>query len=68
MAVVDRVRSGDRYAIMLGKNSDWTARLDGAITELKNEGKVAEIYETWFGVAPDPSTSSVMVLDLPKPE
>lgn len=68
MEVVDKIRSGDRYAIMLGKGSAWTPRLNDAISELKTEGTVAKIYEKWFGVAPDPDTSTVMVVDLPKAE
>lgn len=68
MEVVDRIRSGDRYAIMLGKGSEWTPRLNGAISELKEDGTVAEIYEKWFGVAPDADTSTVMVVDLPAPQ
>jgi polar amino acid transport system substrate-binding protein len=65
MEVVDRIRSGDRYAIMLGKGSEWTPRLNQAISELKEDGTLATIYEKWFGEAPDPSTSTVMVVDLP---
>ncbi|MEM8854529.1 MAG: ABC transporter substrate-binding protein [Pseudomonadota bacterium] len=68
LEVAGRIRSGDRYGIMLGKNSPWTEKVNGAISELKEDGTLAAIYEKHLGVAPDAGTSTVTVLELPKAE
>ena len=36
------------------------------ITDLKKDGTIAKIYETWFGTAPDAGTTTVDVVDMPK--
>jgi len=68
LTVAERIETGDRYAIMLGKDSEWTARVNEAISELKEDGTLAEIYERHLGVAPDEGTSTVSVLPLPSTE
>jgi polar amino acid transport system substrate-binding protein len=65
LTVAERIETGDRYAIMLGKGSDLTKRINQAISELKEDGTLAAIYEKHLGVAPDEGTSTVTVLPLP---
>lgn len=68
LTVAERIETGDRYGIMLGKGSEWTGRVNEAISELKEDGTLAEIYERHLGVAPDEGTSTVTVLPLPSAE
>ncbi|MCF3932854.1 ABC transporter substrate-binding protein [Acuticoccus sp. M5D2P5] len=65
LKVAARIKTGDRYGMMLAKNSPLTERVNDAISALKEDGTLAAIYETHLGVAPDPGTSTVTVLDLP---
>jgi polar amino acid transport system substrate-binding protein len=53
---------------MLGKGSDLTGPVNAAISTLKEDGTLAEIYERHLGVAPDEGTSTVTVLPLPSTE
>jgi len=65
MTTGESISTGDRYAIMLAKGSPWTQKASDAITELKEEGFLAQIHEKWFGVPPIEGTSTVTVLDVP---
>ena len=65
MHVVERIKTGDRYGIMMKKDSPNLQRVNDAITAMKKDGTLAAIYKKWLGVDADPSTSTVMVLDLP---
>lgn len=66
LTVGERVKTGDRYGIMLKKGSELTQRVNDAISELKRDGTLAKIYEKHLNVAPDEGTSTVTVLDLPR--
>ncbi|WMS42834.1 ABC transporter substrate-binding protein [Acuticoccus sp. MNP-M23] len=68
MTTGETISTGDRYAIMLAKDSPWTQKASDAITELKEEGFLAQIHEKWFGVPPMEGTSTVTVLDIPTAE
>lgn len=65
MTTGETIRTGDRYAIMLKKGSPLTAPVSAAITELKEDGTLATIYEKHFGVAPAEGTATVDVLPIP---
>jgi polar amino acid transport system substrate-binding protein len=66
MQVVERIKTNDRYGIMLQKDSPLLQRVNDAITEMKKDGTLAAIHKKWLGVDPDPGTSTVTVLDLPQ--
>nr|WP_297460857.1 transporter substrate-binding domain-containing protein [uncultured Halomonas sp.] len=66
LAVVDRIPTGEQYSMMFAKNSKLTSQFNDVLTELKNEGYIANLHEKWFGVLPDEGTSTVEVYDLPK--
>jgi polar amino acid transport system substrate-binding protein len=68
MHVVERIKQNDRYGIMLGKDSALLERVNDAITEMKEDGTLAELHEKWLGVPPDPGTSTVEVLPIPQAE
>jgi polar amino acid transport system substrate-binding protein len=41
--------------------------VNAIITDLKNEGFLAATHEKWFGTAPEDTTSTVQVMDVPTP-
>jgi polar amino acid transport system substrate-binding protein len=63
--VVERIRSGEQYAIMLQKDSPHLQRVNDAITAMKEDGTLAALHEKWLGTAPDEGTSTVTVMDIP---
>jgi polar amino acid transport system substrate-binding protein len=66
LKVVERIPTGEKYSIMFNKDDPLAAQVNDVITTLKNEGFVAKLHETWFGAKAEDSTSTVMVLDMPK--
>jgi polar amino acid transport system substrate-binding protein len=68
MHVVERIKQDDTYGIMMGKDSPLLERVNAAITEIKEDGTMAELHEKWLGVPPDPGTSTVEVLPIPQAE
>lgn len=65
LAVVERLKADERYAIALPHGSALTQRVDGALAALKEDGTLAAIHRRWFGAAP-PAGSPVMTV-LPRP-
>ncbi len=64
--VIERIETGERYSMMFEKDSALADEADGVISELKREGFVAQLHETWFGAVPEPDSSTVIVLERPK--
>ena len=61
LAVVARLPNNESYAMMLAKRSALTARVDGAITQMKRDGTLARIHQKWFGMQPAADSSTVQV-------
>lgn len=64
--VVERIPTGERYSIMFAKDSPQVGKVDAVLTTLKAEGFIAKLHEKWFGVAAEPTTSTVMKAAIPK--
>lgn len=65
--VVERIPTGEKYSVMFAKDSPLVGKVDAVITTLKSEGFIAKLHEKWFGVPAEPSTSTVMKAEIPKP-
>jgi len=65
LKVVERIPTGEKYSIMFNKGDPLAEEVNTVITTLKEEGFIAGLHETWFGAAPEDTTSTVMVLDMP---
>lgn len=65
LAVIGRRSSEERYGVMLAKGSALTARVDAALTRMKQDGTLARIHRRWFGMAPDKDSPTVKVLPRP---
>ena len=44
---------GQQYGIALAKDSDWVEPVNKALAAMHQDGSYDEIYEKWFGKAPD---------------
>ena len=65
LQVVERIKTTDKYGIMMQKDSPNLKRVNDAISAIKKDGTLAALHKKWLGADADPSTSTVMVLDLP---
>ncbi|MEN3791361.1 transporter substrate-binding domain-containing protein [Fulvimarina sp. MAC3] len=68
MEVVERLKTGEQYSMMFAKDSELATKASEVLTTLKNEGYIAQLHEKWFGTAPEETTSTVTVMDMPKPK
>ena len=65
MQVVERIPSGDKYAIMMGKDHPMLGKVNDAISEMKKDGTMLTLYKKWFGDTSEPGPSTTTPLDLP---
>ncbi len=65
LEVAIEVETGDRFAIMMPKDSEKLEAFNDALTEMKTDGTMATIYEKWFGVAPAADSLTVTPLPIP---
>jgi polar amino acid transport system substrate-binding protein len=66
MHVVERIGTGDRFAIMMAKGSPLLEKVNAAITDIKKDGTMAALHKKWLGAEADPNTATVMVLEIPQ--
>ena len=52
---------------MFAKDSPLVEKVNAELTKMKGDGFLAGLHEKWFGAAPEPTTSTVMVMQIPKP-
>ena len=64
--VVQRMETGESYSMMFAKDDPLAAEVDAIVSELKNEGFVAQLHEKWFGEAASPDSSTVKVVARPQ--
>ena len=65
LAVVERIETGEKYSMMFAKDAPLASEVNAVLTTLKEEGFIAGLHEKWFGAAPEETTSTVKVLDMP---
>jgi polar amino acid transport system substrate-binding protein len=65
LKVVERIPTGEKYSIMFHKGDALIGQVNGVITQLKQDGFIAKLHETWFGVKPEATTSTAKVMDIP---
>ena len=64
--VVQRLATGEQYSVMFAKNSPLAAQFNTQISLLKKGGYLAALHKKWFGVQPEKTTSTVMLMTMPK--
>ncbi|MBD9597394.1 amino acid ABC transporter substrate-binding protein [Ensifer sp. ENS05] len=65
LKVDEQIPTGDKFGIMMPKNSPLLSKVNDVMTEMKKEGFIADLHKKWFGVAPDKSSSTVQERPLP---
>jgi polar amino acid transport system substrate-binding protein len=65
LTVAAEIDTGELFAIMMTKDSPLLAEVNGHLSDMKSDGTMARLYETWFGVAP--AEGSVTVTPGPVP-
>ncbi len=66
LKVVQRITTGEKYSMMFAKDAPLASEVNDVLTTLKNEGFISGLHEKWFGAKAEDTTSTVMVMDMPK--
>lgn len=66
MTVVERIPTGDQYALMMSKDHPLLGEVNEAITALKQDGTMAELHEKWLGGPAESGASTITVLEIPQ--
>jgi polar amino acid transport system substrate-binding protein len=64
--VVERIKTTEQYSVMFAKDAPLALKVNEVITEMKKDGTLAKIHETWFGTKPDDGLATSTVMDMPK--
>ena len=64
--IVERIETGERYSMMFARNSRWVEAFDAVISELKEEGYIADLHLRWFGSVAAADSSTVELRDRPR--
>ena len=64
--VVERIKTTEQYSVMFNKDAPLASKVNDVITEMKKDGTLATIHETWFGTKPDEGLATSTVMDMPK--
>lgn len=65
LTVGAEIVTGEKFAIMMPKNSDKLEAVNQAISDMKTDGTMAAIYEKWMGVAPREGGYTVTPMPVP---
>lgn len=66
LAVVDRIKTGEQYGLMMTKDHPMLGKLNDALTEMKKDGTLNAIHKKWFGT--DAPAGSATVTEAPMPK
>lgn len=64
-AIVATIPTQEQFGLMMPKNSPLLEEIDGVISDLKKDGKLAELHKKWFGIDAAADSSTVTVLPMP---
>lgn len=65
-AVKVRLEGGEQYGLMLAKDNPQFGKINDALSAMKTDGTMAQLYKKWFGVVPAPGSATITVLPVPK--
>jgi polar amino acid transport system substrate-binding protein len=66
LAVVDRIKTGEQYGLMMTKDHPLLGKINDALTEMKKDGTLQAIHKKWFGTDAPADSSTVKEAPLPK--
>ena len=62
-----KIPTGERYSFMFAKSFADAARVNDCLSAMKRDGFMDSTYKRWFGTDAAPGSSSLTVMDMPKP-
>ncbi len=62
-----RIPTGERYSFMFAKNFADAVRVNDCLSAMKRDGFIDAMHQKWFGTPAAPESSSVVVMEMPKP-
>jgi len=66
LAVVERIKTGEQYGLMMTKDHPKLGAINDALTAMKADGTLAAIHKKWFGTDAPADSSTVKEAPLPK--
>ena len=66
LAVKDRIKTGEQYGLMMGKDDPKLEKLNAALTAMKSDGTLAAIHKKWFGADAAAGSSTITEMPVPK--
>ena len=66
LTVKERIKTGEQYGLMMGKDDPNLAKLNDALTAMKADGTLGKIHEKWFGAKAPEGSSTVTAAAIPK--
>lgn len=67
LEVSHEIVTGERFAMMMPKDSPLLEEVNAAISAMKEDGTMAAIFERWMGVPPAEGSLTVTPLPIPTP-
>lgn len=66
LGVVERIKTGEQYGLMMTKDSPLLGKINDAITSMKKDGTLQAIHKKWFGTDAPADSSTAAEAPLPK--
>jgi polar amino acid transport system substrate-binding protein len=66
LTIGEIIPTGDRYGIMMTKDSPHLAKVNDALTAMKKDGFLAGLHKKWLGAEAGANSSTVQERPLPK--
>ena len=66
LAVVERIKTGEQYGLMMTKDHPLLGKINDALTEMKKDGTMQAIHKKWFGTEAPADSSTVAEAPMPK--
>lgn len=67
LAVTHEIVTGERFAMMMPKDSPLLEQVNEIISDMKEDGTMAALYERWLGAPPPAGGLTVTPLPIPTP-
>jgi polar amino acid transport system substrate-binding protein len=65
LTVRERIRTGDRYGLMIRKDHPLLGKMNEALSAMKKDGTLAGLHKKWFGTDAPADSSTAMERPLP---
>ena len=66
LAVVERIKTGEQYGLMMTKDHPLLGKINDALTEMKKDGTLQAIHKKWFGTDAPADSSTAAEAPMPK--